>query len=128
MQEEGESEKTVTVQCSSLGFECDQCSYTNESDKGLKQHQRMKHKIYQTDGANDLDIEEAEDKCPLCQNAKELPDPGSCGKWGSCGVGFSGGNCVTCHLLFKIKGVHGCEAICNSLVKNVCERCRSSFK
>ena len=30
-QEERESEKTVTVQCSSLGFECDQCSYTNES-------------------------------------------------------------------------------------------------
>ena len=30
----------------------DQCSYTNESEKGLKQHQRMKHKISQTDEAN----------------------------------------------------------------------------
>ena len=81
----------MTVQCSSLVFECDQCSYTNESENGLKQHQRMKHKISQIDGAYDLDIDEDEDQYPLCQNATELPDLGSFGKWGSCGVGFSGG-------------------------------------
>ena len=88
----------------------------------------MKPKIFQIDRANDHDLDEAEDKCPLCLNASYSPDPGSCGKWGSHGVGFSGGNCVTCHLMFKMKGVHGYEAICNSLVKKVCERCRSSFK
>ena len=32
------------------------------------------------------------------------------------------------HLILNIKGAHGCEDICNDLVRKVCERCRSSFK
>jgi hypothetical protein len=33
--------------------------YVNNSEKGLKQHKNMKHKIPQTDGADDKDMEEA---------------------------------------------------------------------
>ena len=29
-------------------FKCDQCDYTNKTEKGLKQHTRMKHKIPET--------------------------------------------------------------------------------
>ena len=60
--------------------------------------------------------------------ARKVPDLGECGKWGFHGVGFSGGNCVTCHLILNLKGAHGCEDICNDLVMKVCERCSSSFK
>ena len=34
-----------------IGFESDQCGYTSISDKGLKQHIRMKRRILQVDGA-----------------------------------------------------------------------------
>ena len=35
-------------------FQCDQCSYTNSSEKGLGQHKRMRHRISQVDRFNDL--------------------------------------------------------------------------
>ena len=35
---------------SNLSFHCDQCNFTGASDKGLKQHTRMKHRISQVDG------------------------------------------------------------------------------
>ena len=35
---------------SNLSFHCDQCNFTGDSDKGLKQHTRMKHRISQVDG------------------------------------------------------------------------------
>ena len=35
---------------SNLSFHCDQCNFTGASDKGLKQHTRMKHRIFQVDG------------------------------------------------------------------------------
>ena len=34
-------------------FKCDQCDYSNISEKGLRQHTRMKHRISQVDGMND---------------------------------------------------------------------------
>ena len=40
-----------------IGFECEQCGYTSISDKGLKQHIRMKHRISQVDGVDDIDPE-----------------------------------------------------------------------
>ena len=43
----------------SLGFKCDQCEYVNVSEKGLKQHTRMKHRISQMDGLDD-DLENEE--------------------------------------------------------------------
>ena len=35
---------------SSLAFKCDQCTFTSLSDKGLKTHIRMKHRLSQLDG------------------------------------------------------------------------------
>ena len=40
-----------------LSFKCDQYDFVGASDKGLKQHTRMKHQISQVDG-NDSDLEE----------------------------------------------------------------------
>jgi hypothetical protein len=61
---------------SSLCFKCDQCDYTNCTDKGLNQHVRMKHRISQLDGADDSLENSTTDKvvefdlesgiCPLC--------------------------------------------------------------
>ena len=53
-------EKGVTVKTTHLQYKCDECSYLNISEKGLKQHKKMKHKIPQTDGANDNDLKEDE--------------------------------------------------------------------
>ena len=36
-----------------LSLECDQCEYTNATEKGLSQHKRMKHRISQVDGMDD---------------------------------------------------------------------------
>ena len=36
---------------------CDQCDYSNDTEKGLNQHIRMKHKISQIDGLEDSDLE-----------------------------------------------------------------------
>ena len=33
-----------------LSFQCHQCSFKGASDKGLKQHTRVKHRITQLDG------------------------------------------------------------------------------
>ena len=33
-----------------VSFQCDQCEFNGVSDKGLKQHTRMKHKVTQVDG------------------------------------------------------------------------------
>ena len=57
-----------------------------------------------------------------------ITDPVECGKWGSHGVEFGGGNWVTCHLMLNSKGANGCEDIYNDTVKKVCQRWRSSFR
>ena len=120
---------------SKLGFKCNQCEYSNATEKGLGMHIRKKHRISQVDGVDDSYEEHTKDyevkgldPCPLCKDALEVPDHGNCGKWGSHGVGFSGGNCVNCHLILNIKGVHCCEAICNGIVEKVCERCKLHCK
>ena len=41
-------------------FKCNQCAYTNTTEKGLGQHNRMKHRISQVDGNHDLSDEESE--------------------------------------------------------------------
>ena len=120
---------------SKLGFKCNQCEYSNATEKGLGMHIRKKHRISQVDGVDDSYEEHTKDyevkgldPCPLCKDALEVPDHGNCGKWGSHGVGFSGGNSVNCHLILNIKGVHCCEAICNGIVEKVCERCKLHCK
>ena len=57
--EEVEAEKTVTLK-NSIIFECELCSYRNNSENGQKQHKRTKHRISQTDGADDHELEESE--------------------------------------------------------------------
>ena len=120
---------------SKLGFKCNQCEYSNATEKGLAMHIRKKHRISQVDGFDDsyeehtIDYEvKGLDPCPLCKDALEVPDHGNCGKWGSHGAGFSPGNCVKCHLIFNIKGGHRCEAICNGIVEKVCKRCKLHCK
>ena len=38
-------------------FKCEQCNYTNVTNKGIMQHIRIKHKISQVDGTHDLEEE-----------------------------------------------------------------------
>ena len=38
-------------------FKCEQCNYTNVTNKGLMQHIRIKHRISQVDGTHDLEEE-----------------------------------------------------------------------
>ena len=49
------------VKDSNLAFKCDQCTYTNATDKGLSQHIRMKHRISQVDGNIDLEEEDSKE-------------------------------------------------------------------
>ena len=51
--EEVETKKDVTVKNASFRFKCDECSYKNISEKGLRQHRKKKHKSIQADGANE---------------------------------------------------------------------------
>ena len=109
-------------------FLCEICDMKTNCKVSLGKHMQKEHStIPQFDGLEDSG-DTGLDPCPLCKNAREVPDTGSCGTWGHHGVGFSGGNCVTCHLILNIKGAHGCEATCNELVKKVCGRCRTSFR
>ena len=55
--EQEKTEETVNAKTNSARFECDECNYTNQSEKGLKQHKKMKHRIAQSDGADDNDLE-----------------------------------------------------------------------
>ena len=54
---------------SSLHFKCDQCNFTSNSDKGLKTHTRMKHRISQLDG-HEEESELYRNPCPLCHEAE----------------------------------------------------------
>ena len=51
--EEVETKKDVTVKNASFRFKCDECSYKNISEKGLRQHRKKKHKCMQADWANE---------------------------------------------------------------------------
>ena len=41
-----------------LEFICDQCEYKNVTEKGLRQHSRMKHRISQVAGVTDIEDED----------------------------------------------------------------------
>ena len=43
-----------------LIFKCNQCAFTNSTEKGLGQHTRMKHRISQLDGNFDLVEDDSE--------------------------------------------------------------------
>ena len=47
---------TADVAAANLTFKCDQCSYISNSNKGLKTHTRMKHRISQLDGLETIVI------------------------------------------------------------------------
>ena len=54
---------------SGIQFKCDQCDYESASDKGVKQHTRMKHRISQLDGQDDCEVNSSgteKNLCPLC--------------------------------------------------------------
>ena len=55
-----------------LQFKCDQCNYSNSTEKGLRQHIRMKHKIAQLDGFEDSIIEIS--KKPEVKESKSQTD------------------------------------------------------
>ena len=59
-----------------LSFKCEQCEYTSTSEKGLKQHVRMKHKQV---------VEEAEESSekPTCPGARHVCGPCGCTVWGT---------------------------------------------
>ena len=56
-------------------FNCDQCAFQSASEKGLRHHVRMKHKISQLDGDDDNELKElkvehkeVKNPCPLCKD------------------------------------------------------------
>ena len=44
----------------SLYFNCGQCDFKSASEKGLRHHIRMKHRISQLDGFDDTELKEIE--------------------------------------------------------------------
>ena len=57
-----ETEVETTAEPLCLLLKCDQCEYTNATEKGLSQHKRMKHRISQIDGMDDYTEEEVINK------------------------------------------------------------------
>ena len=47
----------MTAEETSLQLKCDQCNYTNATEKGLRQHWRMRHRISQVDGSDEVEEE-----------------------------------------------------------------------
>ena len=74
------AEKTAVPKQNStvLAFKCEQCEYTSTSEKGMKQHVRMKHKTLQV-------VEEAEDSTekPTCPGVRHVCGPCGCTEWGT---------------------------------------------
>ena len=77
------SVKTVE-NTSTLIFKCDQCSYKGASEKGVKQHSRLKYRISQLDGQCDLEHEESETKKTVCTLCPENSGYCVCGKCDEC--------------------------------------------
>ena len=59
-----------------LALKCEQCDYTSTSEKGLKQHTRMKHRISEVDGADDVDEVNSHPTCPPGTCVCKEPRPG----------------------------------------------------
>ena len=51
----------MTAEETSLQLKCDQCNYTNATEKGLRQHWRMRHRISQVDGIDDSNEDNTKD-------------------------------------------------------------------
>ena len=56
-------------------FNCDQCDFKSASEKGLRHHVSMQHKISQLDGDDDtglkvieVEIKQIKNPCPLCKD------------------------------------------------------------
>ena len=52
------AEVETSIGPSCLLLNCDQCEYTNATKKGLSHHKRIKHRISQIDGPDDITEEE----------------------------------------------------------------------
>ena len=69
-----------------LSFKCDQCEYTNDAEKGLRQQIRMKYTISQLDGNEDIEIQDSDfenNPCPLFKDVSIIchipsPQPACC--------------------------------------------------
>ena len=57
------------------------CEYSNDSEKGLKQHTRMKYRVSQLDGIDDTNLSDIESKgvknpvqnsCQLCKDGDKF--------------------------------------------------------
>ena len=97
---------------SSLEFKCDQCNFTSHSDKGLKTHTRMKHRISQLDG-HEEESELYRNPCPLCHEAEVC----HCGDCEECTeliseVGFNT-HIMSCHDPSDVKDYYGVDWIHN---------------
>ena len=97
---------------SSLHFKCDQCNFTSNSDKGLKTHTRMKHRISQLDG-HEEESELYRNPCPLCHEAEVC----HCGDCEECTeliseVGFNT-HIMNCHDPSDVKEYYGVDWIHN---------------
>ena len=55
--EQTDSEKTSESVPICLEFSCELCYYKNSTEKGLRQHTRMSHRISQVDGIADLSLD-----------------------------------------------------------------------
>ena len=78
------SVKTAENTTLTLVFKCDQCNYEGASEKGVKQHSRLKHRISQLDGQCDSEHEESEPKKTLCTLCPENSGNCVCGKCDEC--------------------------------------------
>ena len=61
---EQSAEKLVEIPTEDFcpNFKCDQCAYTNATERGLSQHVRMKHRISQLDGNTDSEGEDLDEE------------------------------------------------------------------
>ena len=74
-----------------ISFKCDQCDFLGVSEKGVKQHKRIKHRISQLDGHEDIEESESgKSPCPLCP------------VWVYCKCG----NCEECDYISTEKGLN----------------------
>ena len=55
-----------------MQFKCGKCEYVNNSERGLKQHTRIKHRISQLDG---MDENESEEKGTQTDNSTDFVLP-----------------------------------------------------
>ena len=102
LEAENPSENTVenADKDTGLNFKCDQCAYTNATERGLAQHARMRHRISQLDGHIDSEEENSEEVNVVTLELDE--------------VDRSNSKKELCPL---------CQEECSSCLNNTCEEC-----